>query len=48
MSGPCPIPGLGEISKMWDHFSILGEAVMLAPNYEHLDPNRAAGSKNSL
>jgi hypothetical protein len=46
MSGPCPIPSLGEISKMWDH--IPGEAVMLAPKYEHLDPDKAAESKNSL
>jgi hypothetical protein len=48
MGGPCPIPSLGEISKMWDHFSIPGDAVMLAPTYEHLDPDRAAESKNSL
>jgi hypothetical protein len=48
MGGPCPIPSLGEISKMWDHFSILGEAVMLAPKYKYLDPDRAAKSKNSL
>jgi hypothetical protein len=48
MSRPCPIPSLGEISKMWDHFSIPGEAVMLAPNYEYLDPDRAAKSKDSL
>jgi hypothetical protein len=48
MSGPCPIPSFGEISKMWDHFSIPGEAVMLAPKYEHLDPDKAAESKNSL
>jgi hypothetical protein len=36
------------LAKMWDHFSILGEAVMLAPKYKHLDPDRAAESKNSL
>jgi hypothetical protein len=41
MSGLCPIPSLGEISKMWDHFSIPGEAVMMAPKYEHLDPHNA-------
>jgi hypothetical protein len=33
---------------MWNHFVIPGEAVMLAPNYEHLDPDRAAESKNSV
>jgi hypothetical protein len=48
MSGPCPIPSLGEISKMWDHFSIPGEAVMLAPKYKHLDPDKAQESMNSL
>jgi hypothetical protein len=48
MSGPCPIPSLGEISKMWDHFSIPGEAVMMAPNCEHLDPDNAQESKNSI
>jgi hypothetical protein len=48
MSGPCPIPSLGEISKMWDHFSIPREAVMMAPKYEHLDPNKAQESKNSI
>jgi hypothetical protein len=48
MSGRCPIPGLKEISRMWDHFSIPGGVVMLAPNYEHLDPDRAAENKNSL
>jgi hypothetical protein len=48
MSGPCPIPSLREISKMWDHFSIPGEAVMMAPKYEHLDPDKAQESKNSI
>jgi hypothetical protein len=48
MSGPCPISSLGEISKMWDHFSIPGEAVMMAPKYEHLDPDKAQESKNSI
>jgi hypothetical protein len=48
MGGPCPIPSLGEINKMWDHFSIPGEDVMLAPKYEHLDPDKAQESKNAL
>jgi hypothetical protein len=41
MGGSCPIPSLWKISKMWDHFSIPGEAVMLAQKYEHLDPDKA-------
>jgi hypothetical protein len=41
MGGPCPISSLREISKMWDHFSIPGEAVMVAPKYEHLDLDKA-------
>jgi hypothetical protein len=50
MSGPSPIPSLGKISKMWDHFWIPGEAVtvMMAPKYKHLDPDNAQESKNSI
>jgi hypothetical protein len=48
MSAPCPIPSLGKISKIWDHFLIPEEIITMAPKYEYLAPGKAAESRNSL